>query len=157
MASIDSTLLLPFFVAYPPYSRNSQDRQPRHDNNIPCNMIWQIYSDKKQLLKKETSQNESRLQFSQRQFKHQRQCESPNSIQKRMRIPASLKDDFASRRDLFIFTSITPQLFEWLNETRSVFPALRPTGFFLTQSMASRRSDSSSEANSSCCLKSEEQ
>ena len=55
--------------------------------------------------------------------------------------PTILKNDFSSRTDPSIFTWIAPVLLDWLNETSWVFPAL--------QSIVPRRSDSSSEANSS--------
>ena len=41
--------------------------------------------------------------------------------------------------------------------TYPFFPALKSTSHFLPQSTVSRRSDSSSEANSSCCYRSEAQ
>ena len=56
---------------------------------------------------------------------------------------ASLKVDFLSMTDPFIFTSIVPQLYEWSNETSSVFPALRSICHSLMQSTVSRRSNSS--------------
>ena len=62
-----------------------------------------------------------------------------------------LKDDFSSRTDPSIFTSIEPLLLDRSNETSWVFPALKSTSHFLPQSTVSCRSDSSSEANSSCC------
>ena len=68
--------------------------------------------------------------------------------------PSILKDDFSSRIDPLIFTSIEPLLLDWSNKTSWVFPALKSTSH-LPQSTVSRRSDSSSEANSSCCHRSE--
>ena len=62
-----------------------------------------------------------------------------------------LKDDFPSRTNPSIVTSIAPMLLDLPNETSSVFPALKSTSHFMPQSTASRRSDSISEANSSCC------
>ena len=61
-----------------------------------------------------------------------------------------LKDDFCSRTDPSIFTSIEPLLLDWSNKTSWVFPALKSTSHFLPQSTVSCRSDSSSEANSCC-------
>ena len=69
--------------------------------------------------------------------------------------PSILKDDFSSKTDPFIFTSIAPVLFDRSNETSSVFPAFKSTSRFLHQSTVSRRSDSSSEANSGCCHRSD--
>ena len=66
-----------------------------------------------------------------------------------------LKDEFSSRTDPFIFTSIAPMLLDWPNETRWVFSALKSTSHFLHQSTVSHRSDSNSEANSSCCHRSD--
>ena len=65
--------------------------------------------------------------------------------------PSILKDEFSSKTDPSIFISIVPVLLEQSKETSWVFPALKSTNYFLPQSTASRRSDSSSEANSSCC------
>ena len=62
-----------------------------------------------------------------------------------------LKNDFFSRTDPSIFTSIAPVLVDRSNETSWVFPAFISTSYFLSQSTVSCRSDSSSEANSSCC------
>ena len=59
--------------------------------------------------------------------------------------PIILKDDFSSRTDPSIFTSITPVLLDWSIETSSVFPALKSTSHFLPQSTVFCRSDSSSE------------
>ena len=69
---------------------------------------------------------------------------------RRERKPSILNNDFSSRTDPFIVTLITPLLLHWLIETRWVFPALKSTSHFLSQFTASRGSDSSSEANSSC-------
>ena len=51
----------------------------------------------------------------------------------------------------FIFTSIEPLLLDQWNKTSWVFPALKWTSHFLPQFTVSHRSNSSSEANSSCC------
>ena len=69
--------------------------------------------------------------------------------------PSILKSDFPSRTDLSIFISIEPLLFDWSNETSWAFPALKPTSHFLPQSTVSRRSNSNSEANASCCHRSD--
>ena len=53
------------------------------------------------------------------------------------------------------FPIIAPVLSHWSNETSWLFPALKPTYHFLPQSRVSCRSDSSSEANSSCCHRSD--
>ena len=66
-----------------------------------------------------------------------------------------LKYCFCSRTNSFIFTSIAPVLLDWSNETSWVFPALKSTSHVLPQSTVSHRSDASSEANSSCCYRSE--
>ena len=65
--------------------------------------------------------------------------------------PSILKDDFYP----FIFTSIASDLLDQSNETSSVIPAFKSTGPFLPQSTVSWKSDSSSEANSSCCQRSD--
>ena len=67
-----------------------------------------------------------------------------------------LKRYFSSRTDLFIFnSSLAPVLLDWSNKTSRVFPALKSTSHFLPQSTVSHRSDSSSDANSSCCHRSD--
>ena len=83
-------------VAYSTYPRSNWEFRPRdgpRDNNSILYATWYIYRYKEQPLKKETSQNESRLQFSWRQFQQQGQCKSPNSIQ--------------TQTDICSFTSIT--------------------------------------------------
>ena len=50
-----------------------------------------------------------------------------------------------------LLTSIAPVFLDPPNKTRWVFPALKSTSHFLPQSTVSHRSDSSSEANSTCC------
>ena len=64
--------------------------------------------------------------------------------------PSILKYDFSSKTNPFIFTSIASVLLDRSNETCWVFPALKLTSYFLPQSTVSHRSESSSEANSSC-------
>ena len=68
--------------------------------------------------------------------------------------PQHLKRWFFLRNRPSIFTSIAPAFLDKLNETSSVFPALKSTCHFLPQSTVSRRSGSSSDANSSCCHRS---
>ena len=50
---------------------------------------------------------------------------------------------------------ITPVLLEQPNEVSWALPVLKSTSHFLPQSTVSHRSDSSSEANSSCCHRSD--
>ena len=61
--------------------------------------------------------------------------------------PSILKDDFSSRIDPSIFTSIVPVLLDQSDETSYVLPALKSASHFLPQFIVSRRSDSRSEAN----------
>ena len=65
--------------------------------------------------------------------------------------PRILKDNFPSKTDQSIFTPIAPVLFDRPNKTSWVFPTLKSTSHFSPQSKVSCRSDSSSEASSSCC------
>ena len=69
--------------------------------------------------------------------------------------PNILKDDFSTRNDPSIFTSIAPVLLDQSNETSWIFPALRSRSHFLHQSTVSRISDASSEGNSSCYQRSD--
>ena len=68
--------------------------------------------------------------------------------------PSILKYDFFSISDPSVFTSI-PVLLGRPNEPSWIFPALKSTSHFLPQSIVSRRSDSSSAANSSSCNRSD--
>ena len=60
------------FVAYLTIPSSDQQHHPRHDSSIPCKAILQIYRDTEETQRKETSQNESRLQFTWRHFQQQR-------------------------------------------------------------------------------------
>ena len=42
-------------VVYLTYPKSSCGHPPRHDNSIPSKAVWQIYRNKEQLQKKETS------------------------------------------------------------------------------------------------------
>ena len=75
---------------------------------------------------------------------------------RRERQPKILKYDFSSSADPSIFTSIATELLDWSYKTSWVFRALKSTSHFLKPvTSMSRRSDSSSEANSSCYNKSD--
>ena len=77
-------------------------------------------------------------------------------IQFRKKVNTSiLKDDFSSRIRPYIFTSTAPVLLGWSNKTSWAFPALKSTSNFLPQSTVSCRSVPSSQANSSCCHRSD--
>ena len=54
----------PSFVADLTFPRSSLEYQPGHDNSIPCKVVWYINRDTQHHQEKETTQNESRLQFS---------------------------------------------------------------------------------------------
>ena len=69
--------------------------------------------------------------------------------------PSILTDDFSAVTDPSIFTSIALVLLDQSNETSWVFPAFKSTSHLLPQSLVSRSSDSCSEANSSCCHRSD--
>ena len=68
---------------------------------------------------------------------------------RRKRQPRHLKRWF-SWIDLSAFISIAPVLLDQSSKTCWVFPALKPKSYFLHKFTVSRRSYSSSEANSSC-------
>ena len=61
------------------------------------------------------------------------------------------QNDFSSRTEPSIFTSIAPVLLDWSKSTSSVFPGLNTTSYFLPQITVFCRSDLSSEASFSCC------
>ena len=67
----------------------------------------------------------------------------------------SNQHDFVWRTGPSIFTSIAPVLLDLSNETSWLSPALKSTSHFLPQSAVPRRSESSSEANSGCCHRSD--
>ena len=69
--------------------------------------------------------------------------------------PQYLKKWFFPKNGPIIFTSIVPVILDRWNKTSWVFPALKSTSHFLPQSTVSRRSDSSSEANSNFCHRSD--
>ena len=69
--------------------------------------------------------------------------------------PGILKDYFFSRTNTFIFTLIKPELIDRSNKTSWLFPALKSKIHFQVQSTFFHRSDLSSEANSSCCQRSD--
>ena len=62
-----------------------------------------------------------------------------------------LENDFSSRTDPSILALIALVLLDRSSKTSWTFPALKSTSHFLPQFTVSRRSDSSSEANSGCC------
>ena len=68
----DPQSCLSVFVVYLTIPSSNQRHQPRRDNSIPCIAVWQIKKETEQPQEKETSQNESRLQFFWRQFQQQR-------------------------------------------------------------------------------------
>ena len=67
--------------------------------------------------------------------------------------PQHLIDNFSSRTGTSIFNSTAPVLLVRSNETNTVFPALKSTSHFLSQSTVSHRSDSSSVASCTYCQK----
>ena len=85
--------------------------QPRHENCIPCKSIWQIYRDKQQLQEKETSQNDSRLQFF---------CgQSSQSYLEEKDSSCILKDNFWLRKNSSLFTSINTS-YQTTSQTKQV-------------------------------------
>ena len=94
--------------------------------------VWQIYRDKEQPYKKETLYNESRLQFSWRQFLQQIQCKCPNPILKRDS-PSILKEDFSQRTDPFIFTVITTVDWSQSYQSFSSIEINKPLSKYLTR------------------------
>ena len=62
---------------------------------------------------------------------------------------------FAPRADSSVFTSLVAESSDQSNEARWLLPALKSTSHFLPQSVISIRPDSSLEAKSVCCHKSE--
>ena len=53
------------------------------------------------------------------------QFKGEHSAGKVLQSPSILKDDFSSSRDPSIFTSIAPELLNWLNKTSRVFLSLK--------------------------------
>ena len=99
----DQQSYISFSEVYLTYPSSSQDHQRSHDSSIPCKVTLQIYRDKEQPQEKETSQNESRLQFSsvlaiETEQKPQFNLEGKDNSN-------MLKYDFSSRTDSSIFRS----------------------------------------------------
>ena len=69
--------------------------------------------------------------------------------------PSILKNNFSSRKGPSIFTSIAALLLDHLSKTSLFFPALKLTSHCLPHSTVSCRLNLSSEANSSCCHRSD--
>ena len=63
--------------------------------------------------------------------------------------PSILNDDFSSKTDPSVFTSLS-LVIRLVKQNQLSFPALKSINHFLPQSTVSCRSDSSSEVNSSC-------
>ena len=82
-------------------------------------------------------------------FSNREMQEPQSNLQEKVN-PCFLRDYFSSTTAQSIFTSTAPVLLDQSNETSWVFPALKSTSLFMPWSTMSRRSDSSSEANSSC-------
>ena len=80
--------------------------------------------------------------------------QEPQSNSQEKNNPSILKDDFSSKTNPPPFTSIAIELLDWSNKTNCIFSELRSTSHFLPQSAMSCKPDSSSEASSSCCHKS---
>ena len=82
-------------------------------------------------------------------FSNRDNIRAPIKFQEKVN-PSILKNDFSSRTDPSIFTSIAPMLFDWLYKTK--FTEIYKPLPALVQNL---RSDSSSEANSSSCHRSD--
>ena len=82
-------------------------------------------------------------------FSNRDNIRAPIKFQEKVN-PSILKNDFSSRTDPSIFTSVAPMLFDWLHKTK--FTEIYKPLPALVQSL---RSDSSSEANSSSCHRSD--
>ena len=50
------------FVPYLMFPSNSDEPQPRHDNNIACKAVWQIHKDTEQHQEKGKSWNQSEIE-----------------------------------------------------------------------------------------------
>ena len=103
---------------------SNQRHQPRRDNSIPYMSTWMIYTDTEQPQEKETSQKRK-----------------SNLASQKMIFPQEQTHSFSHQQNNCYQTSQTK-------------PALKSTSHFLPQSTVSCRSDSSSEANSSYCHRS---
>ena len=75
----------------------------------------------------------------------------PQSNSRRKNNYIILKGDSSRSTNPFIFMSKAPQLFEWANEVRLVFPSLKLTNHCLSYSTVSHWSNLNSEAIFSCC------
>ena len=132
-----------FFVAYLTLPSRSQEHQPRHDNSIPCKAVRQIYRDAEQPGERNFI-NESRLQYSWRQFQQCRQCKRVNPIQKRK---TNLSSFLLKNSPIHFHINSNS-----VKRNQLSFSSIEINKPLLPQSSMSHRSDSSSEAfhNSSC-------
>ena len=75
---------------------------------------------------------------------------------RRERPPQHLKKlFFLKNRLIYFYVNSAIVLLNRSKKTSRIFPALKSTSHFLTQSTVSRRSDSSSPANARCCQRSD--
>ena len=95
------------FVACLTVRSSNQGHQPRRDNSIPHMGVWQIYRDTEQPQQKETSQNESKLQFSQRQFQQQRYCKSPIQFRRESQSQHLKRSFFLKKRPIYFHINST--------------------------------------------------
>ena len=136
-------------MTYPIIPSSKQEHQPKDGNSIPCMTDLQRY--------KANSREKIFIEWVNKTNKSSN-CLG-GSFSNRDNVRASIQFGrenepqhlkrwfFCSRTDPSIFTSIAPVLLHQSNKTNWVFPAL-------PQSTVSYRLDSSSEANSSCCHRS---
>ena len=110
---------------------NISKQQPG-DNSVPCKDVWQIYRDTEQTQENETPQNES---------SNTDNVRAPVQYRREIQ-PQYLKTWFFLKQCCLFPASC-------------VFPALKTTSHFLPQLTECGRSDSSSDANSSCCYRSQ--
>ena len=92
------------FIACLKIPNSNSGHQPRRDNSFPYMGVWQIYRDTGQPQEKETSQ-----------FQFWDNVRTP--IQFRKKVNSIILNDFSSRTDPSIFTSIESLLLDRSNET----------------------------------------
>ena len=124
--------------------RRNQGHQPRHDNSIPCMGIQQIYGDAKQPRRKKRIKVPI---FLEALLAVEIMQESQSNLEEKVN-SSILKDDCTSSTDPSINSAIAIRL---VKQNQLNFASIEIKKSLPAQSRVSCRSDSSSEANSSCC------
>ena len=149
----DQQSCISIFVAYPTISSSKLKYQPEGTALFHAWLYGSFIKIQSNLRRKKLHRMNQGSNFLGGSFSNRDNVRTPIQFRREGQ-PQLLKDDFSSRTDPSIFTSIAPVLLDWLKEPSWVFPELKLTSYFHKYTL-SHRSDLSSEANFSCCHKSD--